>query len=535
MKTDHTDLAKMTARFVSTQTAAGISHLSAGDRAALSKILEAGACMEEIFLRQVWAGNAELRRILGLSKSMNATMQRTWFDFNKGPWSRVDHNKAFIPGVPSKPKGANFYPEDMSAKEFTRYLAAASEEERAQATGFFHVMRRKAGKLVPVPYSKEYAEFLEPAAQLLREAATLTDNDSLRRFLNLRAKAFETDDYFASDLAWMDLDAPLEVVIGPYEVYEDGIFNYKAAFEAFVTVVNPEETAKLQKYLQYRQEIEDHLPMYKGHRNPKVGTDSPLRVVDVIAAFGEANAGMQTQAFNLPNDEKVIEQKGSKVVLLRNVIENKFNHVVAPIAHKLLRAELAEHASFDALFTHIVWHELLHGLGPHNIKVGGRATTVRQKLKDAYSAIEETKADIVSLWSLDYMIDKGVFPADLRVRLYASAVADMFRCVRSNGIKEAHGQAVAAQFNYLCDAGGIVAGKDGRFDIDVCRMKAGIAKFARVLLTIEARGDYTRAKALLKRYARIRPRMARALASLGDDVPLDINQSFTTAEDLLPA
>ena len=315
------------ARFAPTEITADTSALSAGDRQALHKIIEAAAYMDPIFRRQVWPGNDSLLAVLQADTSALGRARLHYFRINVGPWSRLDGNTPFVDGVPhEKPPEAGFYPDDMTKEEFETWDKGLSPGDRAHAEGFFHVIRRQPDRsLVAVPYSEAYKDLLDPAASALREAAALTTNRSLARFLTERAAAFVSNDYYASDVAWMDVDAPIDVTIGPYEVYEDELFNYKASFEAYVTLRDDAESAKLQRFAQYLQELEDHLPIDPKYRNPKLGAAAPIRVVDEVFASGDGNRGVQTAAFNLPNDERVVNAKGTKRVMLKNVQEAKFN------------------------------------------------------------------------------------------------------------------------------------------------------------------------------------------------------------------
>ena len=294
------------------------------------------------------------------------------------------------------------------------WIAGLPADERQRATGFFTTVRRtppgSPQPFVVVPYSLEYQGELARAADLLREAAAQTAQPTLKRFLETRAAAFLSNDYYESDVAWMELDASIEPTIGPYEVYEDQWFNYKAAFESFITVRDEAESEKLARFSSELQEIENHLPIDPALRNPSLGALAPIRVVNEIFAAGDANRGVQTAAFNLPNDERVVKAKGTKRVMLKNVQEAKFRIVLLPISTVALAPADRAHVVFDAFFTHILMHELMHGLGPHNIRVGGRETTVRQELKETYSAIEEAKADVSGLWALQYLVDKGSLP-----------------------------------------------------------------------------------------------------------------------------
>jgi len=518
-------------RFAPTTLTADTSRLSAGDRRALAKIIEAAKLMDPLYLRQVWEGNPGTKHRLEADLSPEGRARLHYFRINVGPWSRLDGNEPFIEGVPhEKPKHANYYPDDMTKEEFNAWVQTLPAEEKARATGFFHLIRRGAdGKLKTVPYSAEYREFLEPAAKLLREAATLTTNPTLKSFLSKRADAFLSDDYYESDVAWMDLDSPIDVTIGPYETYEDELFNYKAAFESYVTLRDEAESAKLAKFSGYLQELENNLPMEARYRNPKLGAASPIRVVNEVFSSGEGNRGVQTAAFNLPNDERVVKEKGSKRVMLKNVQEAKFNKTLLPISRVVLTPAGQRALSFESFFTHILAHELMHGLGPHNINVNGQETTVRMQLKELSSAIEEAKADITGLWALQYLMDKGMLDKRMERSMYTTFLASCFRSVRF-GITEAHGKGIALQFNYLTDEGAIrFDERAGTFQIDEARIKAAVAKLTREILTLQAEGSYEKAKAMLDKYGVIRPPMQSALARLGD-VPVDIEPHFPLAQ-----
>jgi len=525
------ELAKKIARFAPTVLTANTARLNAKDKLALTKIIEAAKLLDPLFLRQVWSGNAALEAKLLADKSAVGRQRLHYFYINDGPWSRLDSNEPFIDGVPKeKPPQAAAYPDDMTRDEFNSWVQGLSEADKQKATGFFYVIRRGSdGKLNMVPYSQAYREYLEPAAKLLHEAAALATNATLKNFLNKRADAFGTDDYYESDVAWMDLDAPIDVTFGPYETYEDELFSYKASFEAYVTLRDDAESAKLAKFSQYLQELENNLPMDPSYRNPKLGAASPIRVVNEVYASGEGNNGVQTAAFNLPNDERVVKEKGSKRVMLKNVQDAKFNKTLIPISRVVLQPTDRASLSFDSFFTHILCHELMHGLGPHNITVGGQQTTVRKQLKELYSAIEEAKADMTGLWALQYMIDHNTIEKSMERTLYITYLASMFRSVRF-GITEAHGKGVAMQFNYLVDEGAIKYDeKSGTFSVDHAKFKVGVTKLTHDLLTLEAEGSYEKAKAILDKFAVIRPPMQSALDKL-KNVPVDIEPVFPLAK-----
>jgi Peptidase family M49 len=531
----------MAGRFAPVEIRADVSALPARERRALATLVKAARVMDALFLRQVWAGNEAMLQTLAQEAASAAGRERLdYFLLNKGPWSRLDHNVPFIAGAPPKPDGAHFYPFDATKEDVLQWLDGLPSDRRADASGFFTTIRRDAsGAFVVVPYSTEYQAELSHAAALLREAAAQTRQPTLTRYLETRAAAFLSNDYFESDVAWMELDAPIEPVIGPYEVYEDEAFNFKAAFEAFITIRDDEETQKLSSFSRHLQELENALPIDPTYRNPKVATLTPIRVVNVILTAGHANSGVQTAAFNLPNDERVIREKGTKSVMLKNVQEAKFRTVLKPISSIVLAGRERRQVSFDAFFSHILMHELMHGIGPHDIlaNVADRstppsgerlraATTVRQALKDTYSAIEEAKADVSGLWALRYLADRGHFPAGIVRTMYTTFLASIFRSLRF-GITEAHGRGVAIQLNHFLDRGAVRAERDGTFRIDETRIAGAVESLTAEIMTLQAEGSYAKAKAMIDRLGVIRPDVQRALKRLGG-VPVDIAPRFTT-------
>lgn len=532
------DLAKlkaMTERFAPVEISADLSQLPAKERQALAKLVQAGWTMDSLFLRQVWAGNTSMLLDLLKDETPLGRARLHYFLINKGPWSRLDRNRAFIPGAPAKPEGADFYPAGASKEQVETWLKTRPLSEQSYAMSFFTVIRRAAGTkpggFIVVPYSVEYQGELAVAAGLLRDAASLTAQPRLKAYLTKRADAFLNNDYYDSDLAWMELDSSIEPTIGPYEVYEDEWFNAKAAFEAFIAIRDEAETAKLSKLGSYLQEIEDHLPIDPKYRNPKLGSMAPIRVVNEILAAGDGNRAVQTAAFNLPNDERVIKEKGAKRVMLRNVQEAKFKIALVPISQTVLSAGDQKQVSFDAFFTHTVMHELMHGLGPHEISAGGRTTTVRQELRETYSTIEEAKADISGLFALQYLVDKGVLGGNLQGSMFDTFLASAFRSIRF-GITEAHGRGTALQLNYLLDYGAFVAQKEGGFSVSREKIRDGVKALTRDLMTLEAEGNYSKAKDFIARLGVVRPEVQKALNKL-QKVPVDIEPRFTTAEKLI--
>jgi peptidase M49-like protein len=524
-------LRSMTARFAPVDLTADISSLPANERQALAKLIEAAKVFDSLFLRQVWAGNEPMLLTLVRDSSDLGRARLHYFLINKGPWSRIDDNEPFISGAPPKPPQGSFYPPDSTKNEIESWLGTLPATERTRATGFFTTIRRGPDRrLMAVPYSIEYQPEVGRVAALLREAAGLTGQPTLKRFLDARADALLSNDYYASDVAWMELDASLEPTIGPYEVYEDEWFNYKAAFEAFITVRDDAESAKLARFGSELQEIENNLPIDPKYRNPKLGAMAPIRVVNTVFSSGDANRGVQTAAFNLPNDERVIQEKGSKRVMLKNNQDAKFRMVLQPIAKVALASADQAAVSFDAFFTHILMHELMHGLGPHNITVGGRSTTVRQELKETYSAIEEAKADVSGLFALQFLVDRGKLDHALSQTMYTTYLASMFRSIRF-GINEAHGRGVAMQLNYFLDNGGVTVASDGTFAVNQQRIRQNVIDLTRDIMTLQAVGGYTDATQMIERLAVVRPQVEAVLDRL-KDVPVDIEPRFVTAEQL---
>jgi len=537
------ELNQMAARFAPAPLEVDLSSLSAGDKKALAKLIEAGRIVNHIFMQQFWSGDLALYDKLQLDKTPLGKARLRYFWINKGPWSEIDEHKAFLPGVPAKkPAGANFYPEDMTKEEFESWVKA-HPDQKEQAEGFFTVVRRDANKQTKlVPYSVEYKADLSHAGRLLKEAAALTDNASLKKFLTTRATAFGSNDYFESDMAWMDLDAPVDVTIGPYETYNDELFGYKAAFEAYINVRDDKESARLAFLGEHLQEIENNLPEDPQYRVAKLGAAAPIRVVNEVFAAGDGNHGVQTAAYNLPNDDKVVQQKGSKRVMLKNIQEAKFKSTLEPISKVVLQPAAQQDLSFELFFTHIVAHELTHGLGPHQIKINGRDTNPRLELKELYSAVEEAKADVTGLFALQYLMtqaDKGAVQAplphgpDAERKLYTTYLASSFRTLRF-GLQDSHAKGMAVQFNYFLDKGAFVANSDGTFSVDLNKIKDAVAGLDHDLLTLEATGDYAGTKKLMSEMMVLRPEVQKALERL-KGVPTDIEPVFVTADKLAAA
>jgi hypothetical protein len=532
----------MTKRYAPVELKADASQLSSGDRKAIAKLIEAARIVDTLQLRQRWSGNEALWAALQKDKSALGKARAEYFWLNKGPWSILDDHESFLPpqlagvSIPGKkPAGGNFYPDGAGKESLESWMNGLPAADKQEAQWFFTTIRKGAdGKYQAVKYSDEYKPELAKLSKLLKEAAAATDNASLKKFLNLRADAFLSNDYLQSDFAWMDLDSTVDLTIGPYETYNDELFGYKAAFEAYVNIRDQKETRKLDFFARHMQELEDNLPLDAQYRNPKVGAVAPMVVVNQVYGAGDGNMGVQTAAYNLPNDERIISQRGSKRVMLKNVQEEKFKATLTPIAKLVLRPADQKDLDFNSFFTHILAHEITHGLGPHSTKGN---STPRQDLKETYSTIEEAKADVTGLFALMYMMEKGQLKDTLgqgeaaERKLHTTFLASAFRTLHF-GLTDSHARGMAIQVNYLLDKGGFVAHGDGTFSVDFAKIKQAVMDLDREFLTIEATGDYTRAKEMMAKYVVIRPEVQKALDKM-KSVPNDIRPSFPTAKSLL--
>ncbi len=506
------------AQFAPAVIEADLSKLPESEKAALDKIIAASKLLDPIFDRQAYAGNPELEKTLSGDKL-------AYFKIMRGPWDRQDHHKAFAIDI-ERPPGAGFYPADLTEAELDAYLQK-NPAQRDKLLGLFTVVERDGDKLVAVPYSKAYKEWLEPAAKLMQEAAALTKNASLRKFLRSRAAAFLSDNYYVSDKDWMDLDSQVEVTIGPYEVYEDNLKAAKAAFESFVTVTDPDASAKLAKYKGMLEDMENHLPVDDAVKT-KRGRESPIRVVDLVFSAGDARKSVQTIAFNLPNDERVRKEKGAKKVLLRNVIQRKFDLILRPIANRILAPSQQQYLSADAFFNQVLFHELSHSLGPSHVTINGKKMEVREALETTYSSLEECKADTMGAYNLLYMIEREEFPKSFREQMLASYFAGLFRSVRF-GVSESHGKGAAIQINRYLEAGAAsFDAKAGRFTVDFDKLEKAITDLTRDLVMLQHNGDKAAAQAMLDKYGIMSAPMKVALDSV-THVPVDLRPRYPAA------
>jgi len=473
----------------------------------------ASKIIDSLFLKQVYSKNEMLRKELENAQIPGSDLLLEYFKIMFGPFDRLDQQRPFY-GTEKKPQGANFYPEDMTKDEFNRWLATHPQDKEAFMSEFT-VIRRQEDKLIAIPYSQYYRSDLENAAQYLRIAAEYADNPTLRKYLLLRADAFLTNDYYESDIAWMD----------------DELFNYKAAYESFITLVDPVESQKLRIFSSLLDDIEKSLPIPDEYKNFSRGSESPIIVVQEVFSAGDTKAGVQTLAFNLPNDERVRKVKGSKKVMLKNIHEAKFNKLLLPIAEQVLDPIQLKDVTFDAFFNHTLMHEISHGVGPGFISVDGRETEVKRELKETYSKMEECKADILGIYNDIFMIHKGVHEQLSEKQVYATFLAGIFRSIRF-GIDSAHGAGNAIIYNYLIEKGGY------EFDTEKKQVRVNydtiyehVKNLARDILTIQAKGDYNGALAMIKAYAVNSPTLISLREKL-QSLPVDIRPVFQIEKEL---
>jgi len=497
------------------------SYLSAEERQVVNLLNQAALLMSEIYKRQAAPDYDKLRAEVA---AKNDPKLLDKFDAFYGVWDPMEEGKPFFGDKP-KPAGAGFYPADLTKEQFDAYLKAHPGEAEA-LTSPYTVVQRQGDKLVAVPYSQAYKQWLEPAAKILEQAAAVTTNPSLKKFLTLRAEAFRTDDYFESELAWMDLkDTPIEVAIGPYEVYTDTLYGRKTAFEAFVTLKDPKESQALDVYKSHLREMEANLPVEENYKNFKRGFESPIAVADQVHGGGDNVPGVQTIAFNLPNDERVREAKGAKKVILRNVLGAKYERILKPMADLVLVSDQAGQVTQRHMFLETLFHELSHSLGPGSITVNGRQTTVDQELKEIAGGFEEAKADVMGAFNVLHMMDEGVIPNSERAQMRATYVAGLFRAMRF-GVQEAHGKGAAMQYRYLRDKGAIVWDAQAkRFRIDEGKIDGAIRDLVGQIVRLQGNGDYAGTKAFLDKWGVLDAEASQVIGTM-THIPVDIRPHY---------
>jgi len=498
---------------------ADLSGFTDNQREMIALLIEASEIMDDLFWKQAYGDDYQQ-----WLASIGVDAARSFAEMNYGPWDRLDSNRPFIEGVGAKPPGANFYPPDMSKEEFdAAYLPGKA--------GQYSIIRRdEQGGLVVIPYHVAYADELKSAAELLRRAASLAENQEFSNYLKLRANAFISDEYQLSDMYWMDVKSnPIDVVIGPIETYEDQIFGYRAAFESYVLIKDLEWSERLSRFVTLLPELQEGLPVPDEYKQETPGTDSDLNAYDVVYYAGDCNAGAKTIAINLPNDEEVQLQKGTRRLQLKNAMQAKFEKILDPIAGVLIDDSQLKNVTFDAFFANTMFHEVAHGLGIKNTITG--KGTVREALLDLASSMEEGKADILGLYMITALNESGELGEQDLMDNYVTFMASIFRSIRF-GASSAHGKANMVRFNFFAEQGAFVRdAESGKYRVDFDRMQNAMNELSRLLLTLQGDGDYDGVEKLLASKGVIGKKLQGDLDRLtGANVPVDIRFSQGVAE-----
>jgi len=511
-------------RFARFEGVLDVSKLPESEKQTLAKLLETGPFIDRIFWRQNSHGGLAAYEALRAAKPPADRDLMRLFEIHYGRWDRTDDNAAFFGPPGRKAAGSGFYPEDLGRMEYDAFLAANPHLKKTFESPFTVIKRDPKNWLNAVSFNCEYGDDVKNIARILDEAALLTKNESLKRYLSLRAKALGDDNYYESDKAWLDIaGSDLDAVVAPYETYDDALFGIKAGYEGVILVTDKEATARLEAFKGHALDLEKNLPIPDAMKKEKTGSATPIGVYDVAQYSGQANAGIKSIAASLPNDEKVRDEKGAKTIMFRNVMEAKFEKILRPIAKLLMADGQLGSVTFDAFFQHSLLHELAHPLGVNYTFKDGKTTDtpVRAALKDRYSTIEECKADVVGLYNIGYFVRKGIIKSEKEAEAYVTQVASIFRTVRF-GAGEDHGKANMIQFNFLREKGAIsLDGKTGRYGVDIAKMKEGLKDLAALLLEIEANGDYEAAGKLMAAKAGIPPDLQQALKKL-EKLPTDV-------------
>ncbi len=510
-KTQETEMQKKVNEFAPVELRVDIISLSDKEKQMLPLLFEIAEIMDDLFWLQTYGDKEEL-----LSKiSDEAT--RDFVMINYGPWERLNDNKPFVEGYGEKPLGANFYPKDMTREEFEAFQAP-------DKTSLYTIIIRNAdGKLESVPYHVAYKEKIDKAADLLRKAAELAEDEGLKKYLTLRADALQTDDYFASDLAWMDMKTNnIDFVVGPIENYEDALFNYKAAYEAYILIKDLDWTQKINRFAALLPKLQESLPVEPEYKKEKPGIDSDLGVYEVAYYAGDCNSGSKTIAINLPNDPRVHLEKGSRKLQLKNAMKAKFEKILLPIGNMLIAEEQRDNIKFDAFFENVMFHEVAHGLGIKNL-VNGKGT-VREALKEMHSALEEGKADILGLYMVSQLAQMGELPEKDMMDNYVTFVAGIFRSVRF-GAASSHGKANMVCFNYLKERSAFERiPETGTYRVNYEKMTEAMNSLAKDILTLQGNGDYAAVKKLFEEKGFITDELQADLNRVAEaNIPRDIN------------
>ncbi len=487
-----------------------LSLLTEKEKQMIPMLIEVARIMDNLFWQQAFRENK-----LTFLDSLTNIDTRKFAGINYGPWERLNDNKPFLSDYGPKPPGANFYPEDMTKEEFEAW------DDPNKTSQYTFIWREEDGSLKSVWYHEVFKESVEKAAGLLIQAALLAEDEGLKRYLELRAKALVMDDYFPSDMAWMDMKTnTIDFVVGPIENYEDNLFGYKTAYEAAILIKDKEWSKRLEKFAAYLPKLQKQLPVDAKYKQEKPGTGSDLNAYDIIYSAGDMNAGSKTIAINLPNDERVQLKKGSRRLQLKNAMKAKFDHILVPIAGVLIDSSQRDHVKFDAFFSNVMFHEVGHGLGIKNT-VSGKGT-VREALKDKYSAFEEAKADIFGLFLATTLIEMGEIEGITAEDCFVTYMAGMFRSVRF-GAASAHGKANMMCFNFFNDKGAFERLENGTYKVSFDQIREAMNEWASIVLTFEGEGDYEGASAYLEANGKINPELQSGLDLLkSKHIPVDI-------------
>jgi hypothetical protein len=521
------DLAERLERFRRVQMPFHSAGLTVRETKMVEKLVDASRYLEDIFWRQIDPEALTLYQSLAASKIPKDEQLRQYLWINGSRFDLLNQNRPFV-GTAPIPPGRGFYPEGLTRAQIEQYVKD-HPEKRDEIYSSTTVVRWQGDQLVGLPYHIAYRSFLEPAARDLREAAKLSSDPAFANFLRLRAEALLNDDYFKSDLAWLDLKDPkFDVIFAPYETYDDGLLGVKATYGAAVLVRNDEESRKLAMFQKYVADIQDALPLAPEDRPSKRGLETPMEVMDAPYRAADLRHGYQAVADNLPNDPRVHEQKGSKEIFFKNFMDARVSYVILPLAQYMMLPEQASRASGDGYLLSTILHEMAHGLGPAYARTASGKMMIREAIGPAYGGLEEAKADVVGMFSLQWLVDHGVLPKEKLEEYYASYIAGIFRTVRF-GAGEAHGQAQMMEFNYLSERGAIKRQATGRYAIDYGAMPNALADLARELLDIEATGSRERAENWFRKYD-VTPAELQVSLKAASKVPVDVDPVFSFAD-----
>ena len=521
------DLAQRLAKFQRVQMPFQTAGLNAREQQLVRKLVQACGYLESIYWRQSDPEGLALYQSLAASQNRRDTQLRRYLWINASRFDLIDENKPFV-GTEPMPPGRGYYPANLTRDQIEQYVKEHPEQKTA-IYDQFTIVRWHQNKLEAVPFHIAYRAYLEPAAKALRAAATLSDDAAFAKFLRLRADALLSDDYFPSDLAWLELKNPkFDIIFAPYETYMDGLLGVKGSYGAAVMVRNERESKKLELFQKYVPKIQDALPLAAEDRPSKQGLETPMEVMDTPFRAGDLTHGYQAVADNLPNDPRVHEQKGSKKLFFKNFMDARVSYVILPVARKLMEPEQAAKVSGEGYLQSTIMHEICHGLGPAYARTAAGKVQIREAIGPRFSGLEEAKADVTGMFALKWLVDHDALPKEKLEEYYASYVGGIFRTVRF-GIGEAHGQAEMMEFNYLSERAAIRHNADGRYAIDYEKMPGAIADLAKELLEIEATGDRSRAENWFKKYDTM-PEELKASLKAASDVPVDIDPVFSFAK-----